>query len=114
MARVETLISTVPTRAARFFLDQTYQNGKIIKRPYIISNGHTLYQTALNYTNIFHSKALQNIPKSGFLSLKINLLATLVPTGCDVTEMRREKNERCFQLISNFFASDSGSTQPTE
>jgi hypothetical protein len=47
------------------------------KRPYIIPNGHILYQTAFKYTNIFHSKALQNIPKFGFFGLKINHLATL-------------------------------------
>jgi TPR repeat protein len=38
-------------RAARFFLVQTYQNGKNIP------NDHKLYQTAINYT-----KWPQNIP----------------------------------------------------
>jgi hypothetical protein len=47
------------------------------KRPCIIPNGHKLYQTAVKYTNIFHSKALQNTPKTGFFGLKINHLATM-------------------------------------
>jgi hypothetical protein len=42
-------------------------------------NGHKIYQMALTYifemaienTNIFHSKALQNLPKFGFLVRKI-------------------------------------------
>jgi hypothetical protein len=31
----------------------------------------------INYTNIFHYRALQNIPKFGVFGLKINHLATL-------------------------------------
>jgi hypothetical protein len=31
----------------------------------------------IKYTNVFHSKALQNLPKLGFFGLKINHLATL-------------------------------------
>jgi hypothetical protein len=30
----------------------------------------------IKYTNLLHSKALQNLPKLGFLALKINRLAT--------------------------------------
>jgi hypothetical protein len=37
---------------------------------------------AVKFTNIFHSKALPNIPKLGFLGLKINHLPTLVFTLC--------------------------------
>jgi hypothetical protein len=33
---------------------------------------------AIKYTNIFHSKVLKNLPKLGFLGLKIYHLATLV------------------------------------
>jgi hypothetical protein len=40
------------------------------KRPYIIQNGHKLYQMVVKYTSIFHSKGLQNIPTLGFLVLK--------------------------------------------
>jgi hypothetical protein len=28
-------------------------------------NGHTIFQTTIKYTNIFHSKALRNLPKFG-------------------------------------------------
>jgi hypothetical protein len=35
---------------------------------------------AVKYTNIFHSKALQNIPKLVFWVVKINHLATLLCT----------------------------------
>jgi hypothetical protein len=33
----------------------------------------------IQYTNIFHCKTLQNLPKSGFFGLKICHLATLLP-----------------------------------
>jgi hypothetical protein len=35
----------------------------------------------IKYTNIFHSKALQNIPKLGFFGMKIYHLATLTNVG---------------------------------
>jgi CRISPR/Cas system-associated protein endoribonuclease Cas2 len=37
------------------------------KRPYIIQNGYKIFQMAIKYNNILHSKALQNIPKFGVL-----------------------------------------------
>jgi hypothetical protein len=37
---------------------------------YIIPNDHKLYLKAVIYTKIFHSKALQKIPKLGFWVLK--------------------------------------------
>jgi hypothetical protein len=40
-----------------------------------------IFQIAREYTNLFHSKALQNLPKLGFFGLKINHLATLQQTG---------------------------------
>jgi hypothetical protein len=62
-------------RVARFFLFQTYQNGKNIP------NDHKLYQNAVSYTkwpkyipnchksnNIFYSKALQILPNLVFLN----------------------------------------------
>jgi hypothetical protein len=70
-------------------LDTTYQKGKNIP------NDHKMYQMDIKYTkwqsiipnghNIYqhfpiHSKALLNIPKFGFLSLKIYHLATLLKT----------------------------------
>jgi hypothetical protein len=39
---------------------------------------------AKKYINIFQSKALKNLPKMGIFGLKINHLATLIPT--DISE----------------------------
>jgi hypothetical protein len=57
-------------QGCQIFLGQTYQNGKIYqmttnytKRPY----GCKMFQIVIKYTNIFHSKALQNLPKLRFL-----------------------------------------------
>jgi hypothetical protein len=62
------------------------------KLPYIIPNGHKLpvYQTAVKYTKIFHSKTLLNIPKLGFFGLKINHLATLITTESKDSQDIRE------------------------
>jgi hypothetical protein len=43
---------------------------------------------AVKSTDIFNSKALQNIPKLGFYGLKIDHLATLVPISCLIYCMR--------------------------
>jgi hypothetical protein len=63
-------------QGSQIFLDTMYQNGeKCTKLPqnyqviikytkYIIPN---IFQMGMKYTNIFHSKALQNLPKVGFL-----------------------------------------------
>jgi hypothetical protein len=40
------------------------------KQPYIILNGRKIFQIVKKYNNIFHSKALQNLPKLGFLVRK--------------------------------------------
>jgi hypothetical protein len=40
------------------------------KLPYIMPNGHKIFQMIIKYNNIFHSKALQNLPKLGFLVWK--------------------------------------------
>jgi hypothetical protein len=37
------------------------------RRPYIRPNGRDIFQMAIKYNNIFHSKALQKLPKLGFL-----------------------------------------------
>jgi hypothetical protein len=42
-------------------------------------NGYEIYQMAIKYTNIFHRKTLQNLPKLeliGIFGLKTNHLAT--------------------------------------
>jgi hypothetical protein len=38
-----------------------------------------MFQMVIKYTNIYHSKALHNLPKFGIFGLKTNHLATLVP-----------------------------------
>jgi hypothetical protein len=40
------------------------------KWPLNIPNGHNIFQMAIKYTSIFHSRALQNLPKFGFLVRK--------------------------------------------
>jgi hypothetical protein len=55
---------------------------KYTKGPQTTPNGDKFYQMAVKYTNIFHSMALQNIPKVGFLVLKRNHLATLLCRHC--------------------------------
>jgi hypothetical protein len=37
------------------------------KLPYIMPNGLKIFQMIIKYNNIFHSKALQNLPKLGVL-----------------------------------------------
>jgi hypothetical protein len=61
-------------RVARYFVTQytrTLENIQkdhfVTKTPCNIPNGHYIFQTAIKYTNIFHFKALQNLPKFGFL-----------------------------------------------
>jgi hypothetical protein len=56
---------------------------KCTKWPFIVPNGmkrmarkkyqialHNIYQRAVNYSNIFHCKTLQNLPNLGFLVWK--------------------------------------------
>jgi hypothetical protein len=38
---------------------------------------HKIFQMVMKYANIFHSKALQNLPKLGIFGLKTTYLATL-------------------------------------
>jgi hypothetical protein len=54
----------------------------------------------ITYTNIYHSKALQNLPKFGILGLKTNHLATLFQNRLNDPEFAR----RCsFKVWSNRF-----------
>jgi hypothetical protein len=48
--------------------------------PTDLPNVHKTYQMAIKYTNIFHFKILQNLPKLGFLVLEIFHLTTLTVT----------------------------------
>jgi hypothetical protein len=44
---------------------------KYTQWPQNITNGRKIDQTAKKYANIFHCKALRNLPKLGFFVLKI-------------------------------------------
>jgi hypothetical protein len=48
------------------------------KFPLNMANGRKIYQMDIKYTNIFHCKALQNLPKICIFGLKIYHLATLI------------------------------------
>jgi hypothetical protein len=52
------------TRVARFFLLQNTNTGKNIP------NYRKIYPMAIEYSKIFHSNTLQNLPKLGFLVSK--------------------------------------------
>jgi hypothetical protein len=64
-------------QGCQIFLDTIYQNGEKctkLTQQYLmtikyahISNGRRIFQMTLRYTNIFNSKALQNLPKLGYL-----------------------------------------------
>jgi hypothetical protein len=62
-----------------------------------ISNGRKILQMVIKYTNIFHSKAIQNLPKIGIFGLKINYLATLV----DITIEHCFLIHTCIQVKTN-------------
>jgi hypothetical protein len=68
-------------QGCQIFLGTTYQNGEkyqkmTTKRPYNIQNGSKTYRMAIKFASFFYCKALQNLPKLGFSSLKIYYLAT--------------------------------------
>jgi hypothetical protein len=61
-------------RVARFFLVHATKTGKMYQMrtkctqcSKNIPNLHKIFQMAIKYINIFLSKALQNVPKLGFL-----------------------------------------------
>jgi hypothetical protein len=60
------------SRSARFFLTQYTKTGKNYHITTKLPNDHKVYQMAViysytKYTNIFHYKALKNLPKLRFL-----------------------------------------------
>jgi hypothetical protein len=68
----------MPTsRVARFFLVQTTKWRKYTKIPRSIPNVNknitVIDQVSIKYTNIFHCKTLQNLPKFGFFVWKENI-----------------------------------------
>jgi hypothetical protein len=68
------------------------------KRPKIIPNGNKRFQMGIKYTNIHHSKALQNLPKFGIFGLKTNHLATL-PTTANFQSTPQAWFVDCFRLF---------------
>jgi hypothetical protein len=81
------LPSSLPTRVARFILKQYTKTGenitnchKITNWKQNIPNGNNLFSMGTKYAIIYHSKALPNLPKFGFLVKKIYHLANLPPT----------------------------------
>jgi hypothetical protein len=74
-----------------------------------LPNGGKIFQMTLKYTNIFHSKVLQNLPNLDFLVWKYTYhLATLLPTTEKMKKNRfkTKKKIRCIfslptQKVSN-------------
>jgi hypothetical protein len=68
-----------------------------------IPNGRKIDQMAIKYTNIFHRKTLQNLPKFGFLVLKFtignpgNLL--LPVTSARALELKKQEDYKLVQML---------------
>jgi hypothetical protein len=89
------------SRVARFFLVQTYQNGKkCTKGPQTAPNGQTVYQITAHYF-----KWLQNVPtfsiprhlkytRIGIFGLKINHLATLLASQIRISISQKRSLEK--------------------
>jgi hypothetical protein len=60
------LFNGLPRGCQIFLGTTTKMGGKYIKLPQNVPNGFKIYKT-IKYTNIFHYKTLQNLPKIGFL-----------------------------------------------
>jgi hypothetical protein len=67
-------------KGCQIFLDTIFQNGEKLPNAHNITNstssipnGLKTFQRTIKYTNIFHSKALQNLPKLGFLVRKYTI-----------------------------------------
>jgi hypothetical protein len=55
-----------------------------------------MYQMGIKYTNISHHKTLQNLPKIGFLFLKIYHLATVLQPPLDGKHFRLRPRQHMF------------------
>jgi hypothetical protein len=66
------------------------------KLPYIVPNGYNILQMIIKYNNIFHSKAIQNLPKLGFLVWKQTIWQ---PRQNHFFLSPEEKCSICFNLI---------------
>jgi hypothetical protein len=70
-------------QGCQIFLDTIYQYGGnsttlLLNYQICIPNGHNIFQTAIEYTNLFHSNALQKIAQIEIFGVKIYHLATLL------------------------------------
>jgi hypothetical protein len=75
LSRSRHLRKTRRTQGCQIFLDTIYQN---VPNYHNITKWPKKFQVTIKYTNIFHCKALQNLPKLGFLVWKYMYhLATL-------------------------------------
>jgi hypothetical protein len=82
-------------QGCQIFLGTTYQIGKIFQITILyghIRNGGKIDKMSIQYTNIFHRKALQKLPQNGIFVLKICHLATL-------EDRRRETRKLCKTLV---------------
>jgi hypothetical protein len=74
-ARKLLFLLMIVLRVARFFLAQCTKIGENIPNRTKLSNGpntdlpndSSIFQMATDYINLLHSKAVQNLPKLGFL-----------------------------------------------
>jgi hypothetical protein len=74
---VEETFAVLWRQGCQIFLDTMYQNWEnIYKIKTKLPNRHYKFLKGIKYNNIFHSKFLQNLPKSELLVLKYHL-ATL-------------------------------------
>jgi hypothetical protein len=56
-------------------------------------NGSKIDQPAIKYTNIFHCKTLQNLPKSGFLVRKYTIWQPGEVSGEDFFQLNFDKKK---------------------
>jgi hypothetical protein len=61
-----------------------------------MSNVRKIFQMAIKYNNIYHSEALQNLPKFGIFGLKTNHLATLLILFRHLSLKQRRKTVECW------------------
>jgi hypothetical protein len=64
------------SKVARFFLTQCTKTGKIYQIATKLPTGHNKFRMGIKNANVFQSKALQNLPESGFLVLKYAIWQT--------------------------------------
>jgi hypothetical protein len=103
--------ATTAIRVVRFFLLKYTKMGwnvpkdhTITKWPLNVTKGRKVFQMAMLYTNIFHLKAPQNIPKFGYLVWKYNIWQPW-PTRRKKTCLANVCAQGIFSLGSKFLRS---------